>query len=159
MPTELTSQLLAEPLTEKDGTMSSRWYIYFRDRDQLIAATASNVIEPITIEGQNASIGTTPFPTDTLSQGVYRVSYYARITTVAAVASSLTVTFSWTEGGNACSANGAAIVGNTVTTTGTGSAIVRIDGGTPISYAAAYVSNPGAQMVYELVVVLERVGM
>ena len=64
---------------------------------------------PVSLTAQGASIGVTAIPTSSLASGLYRVSYYCRITTAAGVSSSLIVTFSFTDGGVACSFASAAL--------------------------------------------------
>lgn len=108
---------------------------------------------------QTASIGTTPLPLGSIPPGVWRVSYYARITTPGSVSSTLTVTISWTDGAIACSASGTAITGNTTATVQFGTLVIRSDDGTPISYATTYGSVGGTPMQYALDVVIESLAL
>lgn len=155
---ELTSQLYQEPLVEpKSGMMSPRWYIYFRDQNDQVNSTPQAVITPVSLVNQNASIGTTPLPTDALAPGLYQVQYYARITTAAGVSSSLTVTISWTDGSVACSFSGAAMTGNTTGTLQTNTLLIEIDQASPVSFSTTYASNPAGAMEYKLLIVLQKV--
>lgn len=104
---------------------------------------------------QSASIGTTPIPLPALAAGFYRVSYYARITTVDPVSSSLTITISWTESAQALSLSGVAMTGNLVTTVQTGTMLLIIDPSSPISYATTYASNTPGTMKYRLALLVE----
>jgi hypothetical protein len=113
-------------------------------------------VDTVDKSNQNASIGTTTIGTPTAT-GMYRVAVYQRITTAAGVSSSLTTTIAWTDGGVTCSLPGAALTGNTTTTVGTFTALVRADGATPVSFSTAYVSNAAGAMKYRLNITLERV--
>src|SRR5215813_4997807 len=120
-------------------------------------SSATRSLSPVRLTNQSASIATTPIPTATLPAGLYRVSYYAAITTADAVSSSLTVTLSWTESANTKSLSGAAITGNTNTTVQSSTALIEIDG-SPVSYSTSYASNTPEQMKYRLSVLLETIG-
>jgi hypothetical protein len=111
---------------------------------------------PVELENQNASIGSTSLPLDTLSAGVYRISYYARITTAATTSSSLTVSFGATDSGVGVTFTGSAITGNTVSTVQSGTFIVRSDQAAPITYATVYASVGATAMVYRLDIVVEQ---
>lgn len=156
---ELTSQLLNEPLVGQGGLMSPRWYIFFRDLNQTVADTPSQVITPVELTDQNASIATTALPTDSLAPGLYQVSYYTRITTAAATSSSLTVTIAWTDGSVACSYSGAALTGNVTTALQTATLLIQIDQASPISYSTTYASNGAGEMKYQLFIVLQAVSV
>lgn len=127
---------------------------WFRNIRQAIDATPSQITTPVTLTAQSASIGVTPIPSDPLAPGLYSVTYYARITTAAVTSSSLTVTLFWTDGGVSCTHAFTALTGNTVSTTGSDSYLLRIDQATPISYSTTYASNGAGEMVYSLDLVL-----
>ena len=123
-------------------------------------ANAPTVFPTVTLTAQGASIGTTPVPLPSLASGLYRVTYYARITTPAttgAATSSLIVTFGWTESTVTLSASGAAITGNLTTSMQTGTLMLLIDAATPISYATTYASNTAGEMKYRLSILVEAV--
>jgi hypothetical protein len=113
-------------------------------------------LKTVPLTQQSASIGTTTIPTGALGGGLYRVSWYARITTPGSVSSSLTITIGWTEGVT-LSASGAAMTGNTTGTVQSGSMLIRIDGSSPITYSTVYASAGATAMQYRLDVVLEQV--
>lgn len=114
-------------------------------------------VETVSVENQGAAIGTTAIPTPALAAGLYRVSYYARITRAATTSSSLTISIGCTETAVSVTFSGAAMTGNTTATVQSGSVLIRIDASTPISYSTAYASSGGTSMVYRLDVVLEVV--
>ena len=113
----------------------------------------------VSLSGQVAAIPTTGLPIASVAPGVYRVSYRTRITTPGTISSSLTITISWTEGGIALSQAGAAIIGNTTSSFQFGTFVVRADANTPISYAAAYVSDVAGSMAFNLDITAEAVAL
>lgn len=145
----------------KDGKTNGKVTFNFlqrwNDLTQRVEQAAYRVGNPVSLAQQNASIGATPLGSAALGAGLYRVSWYARITTPDGVSSSLTVTVGWTEGGVSLSLSGTAITGDAVTSVQSGIALLNIDNGSPITYATTYVSNTPGQMEYELVLTLERV--
>jgi hypothetical protein len=150
-----------DPLVELRGQEAGKvtgiaWLTWLRQlRADIDAAPAS--FTPVQEEGQNASIGTTAMPSDgDLSEGLYRVTVYQRITTVASVNSSLATTISWTDGGVSCTFTGTALTGNTTDTVGSFTFMLRSDAASPISYSTTYASNAAGEMRYSLFIVLER---
>jgi hypothetical protein len=113
-------------------------------------------LQTVTLTLQGASIGTTSIPFGALDTGLYRVSYYARITRAATTSSSLTVTLGWTEGGISLTSAGAAMTGNTTGTVQSGTLLIRIDAASPVSYATTYASVGATSMQYRLDVLLEQ---
>jgi len=106
---------------------------------------------------QSNSIGTTPIPTDTLNEGLYRLTYYIRVASPAAVTSSLQVTLGWVDGAVACFQQFPAITGNTTGTLQSNTIMVRNDQGSPLTYAVQYASNVANQMKYNFYVMAERI--
>ena len=107
--------------------------------DQAVAISG----EPIVVVGR-------------LQSGIYRVSYYARITQAAGVSSSLTVQFRWTDGGVAQTQTAAAITGNTTTSVQQDRLMVRTDRNTSIVFDTVYASTGAPVMQYRLNLALER---
>lgn len=147
-----------EPLLYPDGTVTRRWLQWFGiHTDRINAGPDRLVFKQLTAQG--AAIAATSFVTPSLSPGVYRVSYYARITRAASTSSSLTVTVGHTDGAIAITQAGAAMTGNTTATVQSGTAVVRIDSATPITFATAYSSSGATTMQYRLDLVLETVAV
>lgn len=138
------------------GVLGNAWRAWFTSVKTAIDA-AAQLIGAVALVAQGASIGTTAVPTAVRSAGLYRVSYYARITRAATTSSSLTVTISWTDGGVNCFQAGAAIVGNTTATAQSGSLLVRTTDPATIGYATAYASVGGTSMLYAFDVLVEAV--
>ncbi len=132
---EIKTRLIEKPWIE--------WLNSLRD-----AIAASNLtVGSVSLAAQDATVITTPFPAPTLSGGLYRVTYAARVTQAAGVSSSLTVRIDWTNG-MAQSVSGAAMTGNTTTTTQSGVVAFTIDAGTPVSYTLVYASVGAPVMQY-----------
>jgi len=107
---------------------------------------------------QSASIAATAIPISNVTTGIYRLSYYARISRAAGTSSSLTVTLQWTDGGVVCSTSGAAMTGNTTTTFQTGHLLLGIDSATSVRYSTTYASAGAPTMQYKLTWIVEQVG-
>lgn len=105
---------------------------------------------------QAASIAATPVPMPELTDGLYRVSLYARITRAGSVSCSLIVTIGWTDGGIACTKATTALTTNATSATVTATYLLRVDANAPITYATTYVDGGGATAFqYSLDVVVE----
>ena len=119
--------------------------------------SAAEQLGSVSLTGQGAAISATPVPMPDLTAGLYRVSYYARITTAAVTSSSLTITIGWTDGAITMSQAGAAITGNTTATQQNGTFFFRNDANASITYTTTYASNGAGEMKYSLYVVVEAV--
>lgn len=125
---------------------------YFRS---LIDVPAWLGIEEVV--NQAASISGKPIVVvGTLQAGVYRLSYYTRITQAAGTSSALTIQFRWTDGGVAQTVTGAVINGNTTTTVQQDRLMLRVDRDTSIVYDTTYASVGSPSMQYRFNVALER---
>lgn len=141
-------------LTNAFTTVFIAWLIALMTRVQ----NTSNIFAIVSVTGQSASIGATAINPDTLAAGLYRVTFYARVTTPASVSSSLSVSFGWTENGVSCSASSAPATGNTTSTADSNTILVRSDGSTLLTFSTTYASVGGTPMQYRLDVVAERIG-
>ena len=97
----------------------------------------------VNLTGQAASIGATALPLGSIPAGIYRVSYYVRVTTPDSTSLSLTMTFAFTDRAVSQSQSAAAMTGNTITTLQFGTLIVRVDRNTPVTYAVTYTAGTG----------------
>ena len=113
----------------------------------------------VTLEAQAASLGVTALPLASIPAGIYRVSYYARITTPATVSSSLIVTISHTDRTIALTQSASAITGNTITTTQFGTLVLRVDRNSPVSYSTTYASVGATPMAYALDLAIEQLSL
>lgn len=142
---------LISPIAEgRRELMQSDWQKYMLAQSAVIVNTPTLFEVSIALTNQNASIATTNIPLPALTEGDYVFSYYARITTIDGVSSSLTVHLGWTEGAISLSLSGADMTGNSPTTVQSGTIPVFIDAATPLTYSTTYVSNTPGAMKYEL---------
>ena len=73
----------------KTGLIRRTWQVWLRN----LTTTVNDApvrIQTVSVSGQAASISTTSIPASSLSAGLYRVTWYLRITTAAATSSSVT---------------------------------------------------------------------
>jgi hypothetical protein len=148
------------PLQDKvlgpNGLLSDSWRNYF-SRMPATFDSIPNRLNVAELAGQGGSISATDLAPGTLLEGLYRVTYYAHITRAASTSSSLTLTFTWTEGSVLQTAVGTPIVGNTTATGVSESFMFRMDKGSAVTYATTYVSAGATSMQYSLDVSLEKV--
>ena len=151
----------ASPPPIRDTTLNGQYFTvpwlqwFSRLPDTL--ESIPNVINVVSLTEQNTSLSATDFSAAILPEGLYRASYYARITTAAGVSSSLTIALAWTDGGVAMTLTGAAITGNTTATYQTSSIILHVDASTDITYSTTYASNAASAMKYRLDLILEKI--
>lgn len=133
---------------------------YFRQWLQAVTdqvAKGATIVKTLSLLAQSAAIATeTLFQTS--GTGVFRITYYLRITTPATVSSSVTLTFGWLESTVAVTAAFAAVVGNSPTTVQSGSLLVRADATSNLTLAAAYASVGATPMAFRIDIVVEQVG-
>ena len=115
------------------------------------------IVSSVSLTGKSASISATTFTRALSAAGVYRIGYFARITTAASTSGSLTVTIGGVNGGVTCSLAGSAITGNTTTTVQSGNVYLQSDASTNLTYTTTYASSGGTAMVYSLWMTVERV--
>lgn len=163
MPT-IAAPPVNDSLVQTDPLVPSRrdpffiareWLVWLQDALATRVQQAPAILTSVVLTNQSASIGATPIPLRSTSAGLYRVSVYARITTVDAVSSSLTISIGWTESAIPLTLSGAAMTGNLVTTVQSFSLIVQADANAPLNYSTAYISNTPAMMKYRLTVTCE----
>lgn len=138
--------------------ISKSWLLWLQDAVVTRVQQAPELRTAVVLTGQHAAIGATPLPLASVTAGRYRISFYSRITTPDGVSSALTITLGWSDGGIACTQSGAAMTGNSVTTTQSGSLMIQSDANAPINYSVAYASNTPAAMVFRLSLVCEGLG-
>jgi hypothetical protein len=146
-----------EKFLDDNGLVAPRPLVWLRDLRQDV--NTGSLLVPggaVSLTSQNAAIGTTPFDTAALTSGQYQVSAFTQVITPASVNSSVTVTFSFTRNTVACTLTGGALTTNDPTKPRSDIFMITVDGGTPISYSTAYVSNL-AGMTYDLDLLVQRV--
>lgn len=143
-------------IDENEGKMTEVWIPYMQSQNTITSTAIRQNTSPVSLTGQSASIAVTSIPTSSLASGLYRATYYVRVTTAAAVSSSIAVSFHWTDSSVSCSVTSTALTGNTTSTVGTGSALINIDAATPVSYSTSYASVGAPAMQYALYLTLEE---
>lgn len=141
----------------QEGHVTRPWTDYFTSSGQSMQAATQRVGVPAALTAQAANIGATDFGGGDLTTGLYVINWYSRITTVAGVSSSLTVTFDWQDGGVAVSFTPAAITGNTTNSFGSYALPIHIDSASPVRFSTVYASNPAGQMQYSIFIALQRI--
>ena len=109
-----------------------------------------------TLQGQTASIGTTPLDITTVTRGIWRVSVTVRVTTPGGISGTIQVSVLWTERGVVQIESGTNLAGNLTTTREGKVFVIRVDGSTPISYSTTYTSTGVPAMQYSLDIVAEE---
>lgn len=139
------------------GAMSGPWQDFFQLvlLPRLQNAAPNLVTVPLT--AQSASIGATNLIP--LAVGLFRISWYSRITTAASISSSLQVTVQTSDVGVAIAQSGAAVTTNTTASIQSGSVLMACsaaDGsGTPLQFLVTYASA-GTAMKFKLTVTTEQ---
>lgn len=153
---------LQEPFEDVDlasgkgnGYFSRQWINWF-DTVWSALARGSAVIKRLTKTEQTAAIAATALALGTLAAGLYRVSWYLRVTQAASVSSAVTFSVNHTDGGIACTQTAPALTTNNTGQPQSGSFMVKIDASAPVLYAVAYASV-GTPMQYALDLVVEAV--
>lgn len=147
-----------DPQRRTPFIMDKVWAIWLQDSFVPRVESGTQLWYAATLTNRSASIPVTPIPLGSVPAGLYRVSYYARVTQAATVFSSLSVAVQFTETTVSLSKASAAITGNLTTTILTDPPfLIRVDSGSSISYSTTYASVGGVPMKYRLDIVLELV--
>jgi hypothetical protein len=154
MPRSLGPIPLATPIVEpRDGTITA----FFRQRWQDVGDgwTETPTVQHARQPGQTAALATTAVWT-TKAAGVYRVSWYLRVTRADGVSSSATVTIGFVDlDGVALTYAGPALTLNTLGAWQGVTVPIRCQALTDITVAVAYASATPGQMRYDLEVPVE----
>lgn len=144
------------PMVGQGGKISRWWadWILLSLLGRVQSQAPSFADARVNVQAQTAAIGTTAL-LPAASAGLYRVSWWTRIVTAAGVSSSVQVSVQAVDGGVNVTQSGAALTGNTTATCQGGTAIVRCDGASALSYAVAYASNPASAAAYDLAMTVE----
>ena len=146
-----------DALTYTNRNLITRsWQVWLRNLTTQVNDAPSR-IQTVSMSAQSASIGATSIPSTTLTTGLYRVTWYTRIAVAATTSSSLTLTLNWIDDAVTMSLSGAAVTGNTTTTSQTGTALLSVDNASPVTYATSYTSVGTPAMQYALDLTLESV--
>ena len=69
-----------DAMIDEGGIVRRTWQVWFRNLTNTVDDAPSR-IQTVSLVGQSASIGTTSIPSTSLTAGLYRVTWYLRITT------------------------------------------------------------------------------
>lgn len=158
----LVEQDEARPDRRDPFYMAKAWLIWLFE--SLIPRVQASVQILLTadqsrIENQAASIATTALDLANLPAGTYRVTYYARKTTIdGGGASALTITLGWTENGGAQILSGPAMATDTTTSPQSGSIMVTIDNASALTFATVVGAGSGL-MRYKVEFTVEAVSL
>jgi hypothetical protein len=147
-----------DAMIDREGIVRRTWQVWFRNLTNTVNDAPSR-IQTVSLVNQSASIGATSIPSTTLTAGLYRVTWYLRISTAAGTSSSVTVTLGWTDDTVTMSLSGAAVTGNTTTTSQTQTSLLAVDNASPVTYATVYSSAGAPTMQYALDITLEAVSV
>lgn len=136
--------------------IDKKWVKWLLDVTTRLQKT-SQVFRVESLSNQAAAIAATPLPVGALAAGLYRLSYYLRVTTPASGTSSVTFTAGSTESGVNVTQSGPALTSNTTTTAQSGAFLLQADQAAALTYSTAYDSTGATAMQYRLTVLLEGV--
>lgn len=124
-------------VSTKDGKLVDSWRAWFGRMPDTLEAIPSR-LNYVSLSNQTASIATTDFRGGDLLHGLYRLTYYLRIK--GSGGGSVYVTLRWTDGGVAFSFAGSAasLVSEETDDYSSETILVRIDGGTAVTYETTY---------------------
>jgi hypothetical protein len=140
----------------QSGKLTSAWVEFFSRLTGNVQANPTRV-GSASVTGQYASISPTDLSNGTFGAGLYRISYYVRITQAAAVSSSITISLDWTDSGVACAYSGPALTSNATNASQSNSQLIVIDTSSPVRYSTTYASSGAPFMKYRLSVTIEQV--
>ena len=137
------------------GILTQPWQVWLRGVVDALNASPQ-VQKSVTGTPTGGSISTTTLLADTGSAGVFRVSWFLRITQAATTSSSVAVSVGFTDG-VALTISGSAVTGNTTTTIQQQTVLVRCDANSALTYSTTYSSVGATAMQYAVSMVVERV--
>jgi hypothetical protein len=111
----------------------------------------------VELPDENDAIAPTDFSGGSLTEGLYNLWMYLRVTDPDGVSSSAQVTITWTNGGVTQTFVGTNVNGDTTTSKQQQVIPLYIDGNTAITYEVAYASNTPNAMHYELYISLQLI--
>ena len=145
-----------DPVVKPDRFLTEPWERWF-DQLQIILEASAVRVASVNLTAQGASIAPTDLTDGGLDEGLYRVSYYARISTPGPVGSTLTISFTWTDGGLTQTFTGAPIPGITTSNYGSETQLIHVDALSPVQYFAEVSVGAAPPLEYNLYFTLEEV--
>lgn len=138
----------------KEGLMTDTWQQYESGQNEVIDKTAVQIAK-VFLDDQQVGVALGTTLKEVLSAGLYRVSYYLRLSVVDTVGSTVDIAFNWTWDGVARSKSYTGVAANTLTETASEHLLLKADANTDVQYSttAAFFTGDGR---YALDVVLEQ---
>lgn len=143
-------------VTEKPGLLSGDWTRWLQLFWARLSSAVQFVGKTVALTDQSAAIAATTLQTVTQG-GLYRVSWYARVTVADGVSSSVQLTLTWREGSHTSTKTFTALTGDTTSTYDGLVWPFYADSGTVVQYSVAYASNTPLKMRYRLAMATELV--
>lgn len=143
-------------IVERSGHVGRTWLDWFITLRNLLNWAVKRE-QTVRLTAQGAAIATTNIPLNTLSAGLYRLSWYVRVTRAATTSSSVQLTLGWTDGSVALTKVGANVNGNTTASYDSDAVLIRVDKDSAMTYSATYASTGATSMQFEANIVLEQV--
>ena len=145
-------------VTPRSGLITDEWTRYYNNvlLPQINAAPTRVETYSTGGAGSNLALPLTPLGSVQIA-GQYRYAHYLQCLTPGGVSSAFQATVSWTFNGIAQTQTFSNVNGNLTTTHEGVEYPIHVDGGTPVSVAVTYASNPAAAAVYFYQATLERV--
>ena len=110
----------------------------------------------VSLSAQSADIAATPVPMPDLTAGMYRVSYYVRVTRAGSVSGEIQIQIGWTDGTIALTSAGTNLTANTTSTFEQRTLFLAVAANVSITYEAIYNDGGGTAMQYKLEIVVEK---
>lgn len=146
----------ADERDPQEGFATEPWVRYLTANATAVSQAAAR-LAVVELSGQSTSLTATAFAFGDVVAGLYRLSYYATVSRAATTSSSLSLTFTHTDGGLTKSITTTAITGNTTATYTAGMVLLRVDNAAPVTFGTTYASVGATTMQYTLVIVVEKV--
>lgn len=148
----------SDPLIDSTDRMNASWYRWLSNFVTRALGSSQRVGNAVHRTGLTSSVPTTSLFTPTQTQ-LYRVGWYAQVTTAAGINSSLAVTIGWTTNGvpQTKTFSPASLATNTTGSNDGDDVLIRADAGVAITYATTYASAGAPNMAYQIDAVVEQV--
>jgi len=136
----------------QEGLLGDSWADYLNALQGLQESSPTRLVT-LQLDGQATAIPPTDMTDGTLTQGLYRVSYYLCVAEASTVGAQLDVKFSWLDQGISRTWTSVKIDPTVLTDFTPDSFLLRIDALSPLTYEIEF----DGDRFYDLVVVLEEV--
>lgn len=146
-----------DPFVTEDRYLSQEAIDWFLALTGSVNAAPARVGVSVILPDEDDSIPPTDLSGGNLATGIYRMTYFVRVTTPDGAGSAVQVNFGWSDDLQPLVFNGTNVTGDLVTSYASGMVTFASDGGSPITYETVYSSTTPNAMHYKLAVTLELV--